>query len=202
MKKEIGDRIKEALEIRNMIQADLVEKGKFDKGQLSSWISGKYRPRQNNIALLAEILDVSEGWLMGYDVQMNSKLSPDEAWDKESQKVIDKVYAFDCQLKALGWEYKVVAEDDSSTSDIPDVYVLFTKGENSFKVSGNDYDTLINDTQEFIKKRLQKLLQKSIQDMFADKDHLLLNAAHERTDIEVTDEMRKHDDDIMDDENF
>ena len=30
----------------------------------------------------------------------------------------------------------------------------------------------------------------------------VLNAAHERTDIEVTDEMRKHDDDIMDDENF
>lgn len=28
------------------------------------------------------------------------------------------------------------------------------------------------------------------------------NAAHERTDIEVTDEMRQHDDDIMDDENF
>lgn len=27
-------------------------------------------------------------------------------------------------------------------------------------------------------------------------------AAHERTDIEVTDEMRKHDDDIMKDENF
>lgn len=30
----------------------------------------------------------------------------------------------------------------------------------------------------------------------------LLNAAHERTDIEVTDEMRQHDDDIMNDENF
>ena len=30
----------------------------------------------------------------------------------------------------------------------------------------------------------------------------LLNAAHERTDIEVTDEMRKHDDDIMDDDDF
>ena len=29
-----------------------------------------------------------------------------------------------------------------------------------------------------------------------------LQAAHERTDIDVTDEMRKHDDDIMDDENF
>ena len=30
----------------------------------------------------------------------------------------------------------------------------------------------------------------------------LLNAAHKRTDIEVTKEMIKHDDDIMDDENF
>lgn len=33
-------------------------------------------------------------------------------------------------------------------------------------------------------------------------NHILLRAAHERTDIEVTDEMRKHDDDIMNDENF
>lgn len=29
-----------------------------------------------------------------------------------------------------------------------------------------------------------------------------LAAAHERTDVEITDEMRKHDDDIMDDDNF
>lgn len=29
-----------------------------------------------------------------------------------------------------------------------------------------------------------------------------IKAAHERTDIEITDEMRKHDDDIMNDENF
>lgn len=29
-----------------------------------------------------------------------------------------------------------------------------------------------------------------------------INAAHERTDIEVTDDMKKHDDDIMDDDDF
>ena len=29
-----------------------------------------------------------------------------------------------------------------------------------------------------------------------------LNTAHERTDIEVTDDMKKHDDDIMDDDDF
>lgn len=32
--------------------------------------------------------------------------------------------------------------------------------------------------------------------------HILVNAAHARTDIEVTEEMKKHDDDIMNDENF
>lgn len=34
------------------------------------------------------------------------------------------------------------------------------------------------------------------------KKEIVLNAAHERTDIEVTDEMRKHDDGIMDDDDF
>ncbi len=29
-----------------------------------------------------------------------------------------------------------------------------------------------------------------------------LNAAHERTDIKITDEMKRHDDDIMDDDDF
>lgn len=32
--------------------------------------------------------------------------------------------------------------------------------------------------------------------------HLEVNAAHQRTDIEVTEEMIKHDDDIMDDDDF
>lgn len=41
-----------------------------------------------------------------------------------------------------------------------------------------------------------------IQKVHPRKEEPLLNAAHERTDIEVTEEMRKHDDDIMDDDNF
>lgn len=34
------------------------------------------------------------------------------------------------------------------------------------------------------------------------EEDLTVQAAHSRTDIEVTDEMNQHDDDIMDDENF
>lgn len=38
--------------------------------------------------------------------------------------------------------------------------------------------------------------------LYNDDYEIELKAAHERTDIEVTDEMRKHDDDIMSDDNF
>ena len=34
------------------------------------------------------------------------------------------------------------------------------------------------------------------------EEKTVLNAAHERTDIETTEEMKKHDDDIMDDDDF
>ena len=34
------------------------------------------------------------------------------------------------------------------------------------------------------------------------EDYLKVNAAHTRTDIDITEEMIKHDDDIMDDDDF
>ena len=71
MKKvEIKDRIKEALEKREITQTELADKAKIDKGQLSSYISGKYKPRQNNIDALSSALNVNEAWLMGFDVPM------------------------------------------------------------------------------------------------------------------------------------
>ena len=65
----------------------------------------------------------------------------------------------------------------------------------------------------YIREDLEKQLQdlESWIDAFPDvvsrcntdhNDELLLNAAHERTDTSITNEMKKHDDDIMDDENF
>ncbi len=69
-KAETKDRIKEAMEIRRMKQVELVEKTGIDKGQMSSYLSGKYKPRQRNIDLIAQALSVDEAWLMGFDVPM------------------------------------------------------------------------------------------------------------------------------------
>lgn len=66
----IAQRIKIGMEIRQLKQTDLVEKTGISKGALSSYISGRYEPKQNNIYLIAKALDVSEAWLMGVDVPM------------------------------------------------------------------------------------------------------------------------------------
>lgn len=122
--------------------------------------------------------------------------------DKETQYIIDKVYAFDCQLKALGWSYKIMIEPPPCSGEHAITYALFKNENISFKVFGDDYNSFMNDGEAFYKERLQQLLEKSVNQMFTETEKPALNAAHERTDIEVTDEMRKHDDDIMDDDNF
>ena len=66
--KTIADRIKEGMELRGLKQADLVERTGISKGALSSYISGRYAPKQNNIYLIAKALNVSEAWLMGINV--------------------------------------------------------------------------------------------------------------------------------------
>lgn len=67
---EIKGRIKHALQIREMKQAELAEKTGIDKGQISSYLSGRYKPKQENLSLMAAALEVSEYWLMGMDVSI------------------------------------------------------------------------------------------------------------------------------------
>lgn len=70
----IAERIKEGLIIRNMTQSELVSKTKLNKSSISSYISGKYEPKQKAIYLIAEALNVSEPWLMGLDVPLTRTL--------------------------------------------------------------------------------------------------------------------------------
>lgn len=71
----ISDRIKEAMSIKNMKQTDLVEKTGISKGALSSYIAGRYIPKQTNTYKIAKALEVDVSWLMGNDVPMEPKIS-------------------------------------------------------------------------------------------------------------------------------
>lgn len=95
-----------------------------------------------------------------------------------------------------------------------------------YKVPGADFDIRLSEIdmikeyraldkhgQEVVRLLLQKEYERcsalqprvdaaAVIDFLNDDTLPKLNAAHERTDIEVTDDMRRHDDDIMDDDDF
>ena len=66
-----GDRIKRALRIRGMKQSELCQITKIPKSAISQYISGAFEPKQDRIYLISKALNVSEAWLMGYDVPMD-----------------------------------------------------------------------------------------------------------------------------------
>ena len=63
-------RISKALSLKKMKQADLCQLAKVPKSSLSLYLSGAYEPKQDRIYSMAKALNVSEAWLMGYDVPM------------------------------------------------------------------------------------------------------------------------------------
>lgn len=65
-----AERLKKILSIRDIKQVEITEKTGISKGALSSYLSGRYIPKQDNIYKLAKVLDVNPAWLMGLDVPM------------------------------------------------------------------------------------------------------------------------------------
>lgn len=69
-KAEFKDRLKQAMNIRNMKAVDLCEKTEIPKGAISYYLSGKSTPKADRLYLICKALDVSEAWMLGYDVEM------------------------------------------------------------------------------------------------------------------------------------
>jgi transcriptional regulator with XRE-family HTH domain len=67
---ELKDRLREALEVRHMRAVDLVEKADVPKSAISFYLAGKSQPKADRLYKIAQALDVSETWLLGYDVPM------------------------------------------------------------------------------------------------------------------------------------
>ena len=65
-------RLKKAMEIRGLRQADLVERYGFGTSTISQYLSGRNNPKQKAIYTLAAALDVRPDWLMGLDVPMET----------------------------------------------------------------------------------------------------------------------------------
>lgn len=73
MKDSFKDRLQKAIDENNIKPIDLSNKTHLSKSLISGYLNGKYLARQDKLSILAEALNVSEAWLMGYDVPMERK---------------------------------------------------------------------------------------------------------------------------------
>lgn len=70
-KSTIKDRLREALDARQMRASELVERSGVPKSAISFYLAGKSKPKADRLYVLAQVLNVDEAWLLGYDVPMN-----------------------------------------------------------------------------------------------------------------------------------
>lgn len=70
---ELKDRLAEALEVRGILPAELSRRTGVNKGTISKYLKGEYLPKQSKIATMADALEVSPAWLMGYNVPMEPR---------------------------------------------------------------------------------------------------------------------------------
>ena len=84
-----GRRIKKALSVRGMKQAELCRITNIPKSSLSLYLSDACEPKQDRIYIISAALNVSEAWLMGFDVPMEREHAI--LYSEETITAIEKV---------------------------------------------------------------------------------------------------------------
>ena len=67
---------------------------KLNRNDLSQYVNGKVEPGQTKLTVLGKALGVSEPWLMGYDVPMDSSKTIEEARNNDENNSDDLKAAF------------------------------------------------------------------------------------------------------------
>lgn len=126
-----ANRLSKALIIRNIKPVDLAEKTGISKSKISSYMSGRYKAKQDGIYLLSKALDVDPGWLMGYDVSMDgrTKITEIDVINLSTNEVIKKIpysYRTDISEEDPSNFFAIYASDNSMAPllDVGDIAII------------------------------------------------------------------------------
>lgn len=171
---------------RNLKQVDILKKTepfckkygvKMNKSDISQYVSGKNEPGQDKLTMLGMALNVSEVWLMGYDVPM-------ERHDYEDQTIL----RFDAELEDA---LNIITSDGYlwSYSKNPECDIIIKNSSGKIVDHMQDYE-LVN-KYESIQRKGGPLNANSLLDLnknvtseanssynFDDKDHHLSRIIH------------------------
>lgn len=115
-----ANRLKKIMDLNNIKAIELSEKTGISKSQISHWISGTYKAKQDSLTLLAEFFDVDEIWLMGFDVPMKSERK--KLTEKEEQELLKNI------LKRKGF----LNENEEMTEEDFNKLIEFAKANKNF----------------------------------------------------------------------
>ncbi|OFQ83138.1 helix-turn-helix domain-containing protein [Streptococcus sp. HMSC061E03] len=104
-KYETADRIRQLMEEKNWKQVDIFNNSKpfqeklgvkLGKSAISQYVNGVQAPDQRRLALLALTFNVSEAWLMGYDVPRERESTTETGYSEtDLRKLAESAKTFD-----------------------------------------------------------------------------------------------------------
>lgn len=65
-----ANRMQELLDIKQITKAELSRKTGISRSSITRYVKGDWEGKQDSVYRIAEVMNVSEAWLMGYDVPM------------------------------------------------------------------------------------------------------------------------------------
>lgn len=204
-----AQRMKKALELRQMKQADLAAKTGIGKSSISTYLSGEYNPKQKNLYKIAKALNVSETWLMGLDVPM--ECTKHVLTSAELQKQVEEIgfQRFIDLISSAGYE---ITNIDNDIYEILNEHYRW-----HFKISKKELEELDRNIMNYVCYTTDKFMNEKYDAILECKlnknnnvvpmpsketSNYEVNAAHADDYMGAPDELKKLEEDIMDDENF
>lgn len=203
---------------RGYTQKQLAEKCGLATGTIQQYELNKREPRREQLQKIATVLDVPLYELMGFDGSIRVNPNPErERLDTEAEELIKQQASGESLTKE---EQKKIADYIERTKEnFSRLHESVKSIKNTIEELGesnllSDYRKLNISGKEEAQKRVNELTElprytkkdeketntaEFSKELTPEKDYLLPNAAHERTDIEITEEMKKHDDALFDD---
>ncbi|MCB6994498.1 helix-turn-helix domain-containing protein [bacterium 210820-DFI.6.37] len=122
-----SERLNSIIKEKKIRQVDLCRKTGIGKSAMSQYLRGSFEPKQQKLYALAAALDVSEAWLMGYDV-------PKERRKPAFSEASDSLSASHSQTRELSFDsfYFNVPDDSMEGVHIPKGSVALVKRSSVF----------------------------------------------------------------------
>ncbi len=162
-----ANRLNTAIRIRDIKPIELSEKTGIDKSKISSYMSGRYKAKQDGVYLLAKVLNVNEAWLMGCDIPMERNIKLDKLGNPViSIPILGTVKAgynylaqenwigtidIDEKLKESGELFALKIHGDSMSPVLIEDDIVIVKKQDDFE-NGDIVVALINGDEATIKK--------------------------------------------------